>query len=166
MKTGANQLPSNIDDALGELEAMSNADEVDKFKEDAYARIKNYVTKLGYKQGVGDEPDVKSGKTDAKYDNPMDGIDQEEDKLSDLFNRRKDDPEDAEAHDEMYNTLKDVFGDDMATSVMESGLEDFDNPEEFIDQLKSEAEMMMDESKIKQPFRENYNRLFKGRDIL
>ena len=40
------------------------------------------------------------------------------------------------------------------------------NNDEFIDQLKGEAEMMMDESKIKQPFREHYNRLFKGRDVL
>ena len=82
METGATQLPGDIDDALGELEAMSNADEVNKFKEKAYARIKNYVTDQGYDQGVGDEPSAASSDDKPQHDGEQIANDME--KMSEL----------------------------------------------------------------------------------
>ena len=114
-----------------------------------------------------DDKEKEPSAAPKSYDNPMDGIEVEKEALADLFNKRKEDPEDFEAHDEMQDKLMDIFKDDsLVTAVMEDGVEDYDSPEEFIDQLKGEAEMMMDESKTKQPFREHYNRLFKGRSVL
>lgn len=115
-----------------------------------------------------DEPSSASSDDDT----PTDRIEAEKDKLSDLFDKRKDDPEDVDAHDEMYDTLKNIFGDSvdgaiMATAVMESGLDDFEDAEDFLEQLRDEAEAFEEEmEESKQPFKENYNRLFKGRDLI
>jgi len=56
----------------------------------------------------------------------------------------------------------------MATNIMETPPEDLGDPDDFIEGLMDAANYAFDKpaDESKQPFKENYNRLFKGRDVL
>ena len=174
-------LPEKIEDGLNNLVSMSNEEEVEKFKEKAFAEIKQYVKDQGYEQRDDDEDEYEDygddeaefssiSKSEPKtqkpeYEDPTQGIEAEKDALVDLFNRRIKEPEDVQAHDEIQSTLMDIFQDDsLVTTMMETPPEEFKNADDFIDNLKSTAAEvaadMADESK--QPFKEQYNRLFES----
>jgi hypothetical protein len=98
--------------------------------------------------------------TSKTYSSPEEGIEQNTEELADLFNQRIENPEDIDVANEMDSILMDIFQDDsLVTAITETPPEDFKNAQQYIDSLKDAAEHT-DESK--QPFREQYNRLFES----
>ena len=102
--------------------------------------------------------------TSKTYSSPEKGIEQNAEEIADLFNQRIENPEDSVVAKEMDTILMNIFQDDkLVTAITEVPPEDYKNAQRFIDNLKDTADEI---GESKQPFREHYNRLFKGRDIL
>lgn len=84
-----------------------------------------------------------------KADNPSDAVEANEDKLEALFNQlggvRAKSSENEDAQSELFNTLKDIFGEEQAAATIEG---EMDNPssdaDAFIDNLYQTAEPMDD----------------------